>query len=322
MISAAGADRSSHTEGCLGWRHSIPESDVAAIDPMNLYLRINQAVWKRLPDVIRNTAPARWYGGLLHDLVRRRARRQQYFGTFFMRNRPALEQIRRLCDGLAQGSPLRVAVLGCSTGAEVYSIIWTIRSNRPDLRLQVQAVDISPDILRTAAGAVYTSASSELVGRSIFERLDDKERQGMFDWDGESATVKPWLREGISWHLADAGDPGLLDTIGYQDIVVASNFLCHMEPAAAEKCLRNIARVVHPGGHLLVVGVDLEVRAKVARELGWLPVPDLIRDMHDGDPSVRLDWPWNWWGLEPLDDSRPDWQSRYAVAFRLLGRQV
>jgi hypothetical protein len=55
----------------------------------------------------------------------------------------------------------------------------------------------------------------------------------------------------------------------------------------------------------------------VARDLGWQPVPDLIREIHDGDPSVRGDWPWEWWGLEPLNDRRRDWQLRYAVAYRI-----
>ena len=99
--------------------------------------------------------------------------------------------------------------------------------------------------------------------------------------------------------------------------MVASNFLCHMEPQSAENCLRNIAGLVDRGAYLFVSGVDLEVRAKVACDLGWRPVPELIEQIHDGDPSVRGDWPWAWWGLEPLNRRRRDWQMRYAVAFRL-----
>jgi hypothetical protein len=116
--------------------------------------------------------------------------------------------------------------------------------------------------------------------------------------------------------VADAGDPGLVAIVGPQDIVVASNILCHMSPAKAERCLRNIAGLVNRGGYVFIVGVDLEVRSKVARDLGWQPVPDLIREIHDGDPSVRDGWPCEWWGLEPLDDKRCDWQLRYAAAYR------
>jgi hypothetical protein len=37
-----------------------------------------------------------------------------------------------------------------------------------------------------------------------------------------------------------------LDALGPQDILIASNFLCHMYPSMAERCLRNIARLVRP----------------------------------------------------------------------------
>src|SRR4029453_4134504 len=40
-------------------------------------------------------------------------------------------------------------------------------------------------------------------------------------------------------------------------------------PPEAERCLRNIARLVRPGGHLFISGTDLDVREKVAHELGW-----------------------------------------------------
>jgi SAM-dependent methyltransferase len=285
----------------------------------DLFEWLNRAVWKRLPRGLRDSRPGYWYGVFLHDRMSRCARRRQYFGTFFFRNRPELEQMRRLATAMPQGAPLRIAILGCSSGAEVYSVLWTIRSARPDLQLRVYAVDYSSEILGVARSAVYTSENSEVLGSSIFERLTEAERQGVFDWDGDRATVKPWLREGIQFRQGDAGDPGLALALGPQDIVVASNFLCHMDPATAEKCLRNIATMVAPGGHLFVLGVDLDVRTKVARELGWKPLPDLIREIHDGDPSVRGDWPFEWWGLEPLNDGRRDWQIRYAVAFQLPG---
>ena len=281
------------------------------------FMRLNQALWRRLPAGLRDSRPLRWYGGLLHESVCRTADRRQYFGTFFLRNRPVLEQIRRLIDGLEPGAPLKLAVLGCSTGAEVYSTAWIIRSARPDLQLAIHAVDISAEILARARAAVYTSESSELSGRSVFERMTGAEREQMFDWQGTTASVKPWLREGIEWHLADASDPTLPARLGACDVVLASNFLCHMAPGDAERCLRNIARLVKPGAYLFVMGVDLDVRQRVARDLGWRPLPDLIREIHDGDPSIRADWPWQWWGLEPLDARRNDWQLRYAVAYQL-----
>ena len=284
--------------------------------PASFYLRLNKRIWERLPSGARNFHPVRYYGAWLHTLVCLRADREMYLGTFFLRNRPALELMRRLAHQKANGSTLRIAVLGCSIGAEVYSILWTIRSARPDLKVLLGAVDISKEILSFAEKGIYASDTSQLVNASIFERLTETEKAEMFDWEGDQAKVKSWLREGITWQLGDAADPELINTLGAQDMVVASNFLCHMAPADAEKCLGNMARLVSPGGYLFVSGVDLDVRTKVALDLGWEPVPELMAEIHDGDPSLRADWPWAWWGLEPLNRRKQDWQTHYASVFR------
>ncbi len=289
--------------------------------PAGFYLRLNKWIWDRLPSRVRDLYSVRSYMAWLHTLVCLSARRQQYFGTFFLRNRPALELMRRLARERDHGSTLRIAVLGCSIGAEVYSILWIIRSARPDLKVLLDAVDISKEILSFAEKGIYAPDTSQLVGASIFERLTKAEMVGIFDWEGDQATVKSWLREGITWRLLDAADPELVNTLGPQDMVFASNFLCHMARDDAEKCLGNIAQLVSPGGYLFVSGVDLDVRTKVALDLGWEPVPELIAEIHNGDPSVRADWPWRWWGLEPLNRRRRDWRTRYAASFRIVSSQ-
>jgi SAM-dependent methyltransferase len=259
----------------------------------------------------------RRYGGWLHGRVQRRRRREMYHGTFFLRNRPALELMSRIVEEKDHGSRVDIAVLGCSIGVEVYSILWMLRRARPDLEVVVQAVDTAGEVIEIAESGVYGPAISEQVGSQIFERLTERELEDMFDWDGDTAHVKPWLKEGVEWRVDDACDPELAARLGPQDFVVASNFLCHMDPVDAESCLRNTARLVKPDGHIFVTGVDLDVRTRVARDLSWEPVPELLEAVHEGDPSVRGDWPWHWWGLEPLDDRRPDWRLRYAAAFRV-----
>jgi SAM-dependent methyltransferase len=149
--------------------------------------------------------------------------------------------------------------------------------------------------------------------------MRSEELEAMFDREGEYVKVKPRFREGITWHLGDAGDPDLVSALGLQDVVVANRFLCHMQPEEAEACLCQLARLVKPGGYLFVSGVDLGVRSKVARKLGWRPVTELISEIHDGDPSLRRDWPLEYWGLEPFDQSRSDWKVRYASVFQCGG---
>jgi chemotaxis methyl-accepting protein methylase len=291
-----------------------------------MYLRLNRRIWNRLPSKFLNSGFMFSYGTFLQNIVHRRSNRRQHFATFFLRNRPQLELMRRMVELNPRGSDLRIAVIGCSIGAEVYSILWTLRSARPDLKVQLCAVDISAEVLNIAREGIYTSQTSDFLWNtsqtsdfaetSIFERMTENELGEMFDWKGTEARVKSWIREGVRWQVADAGDPELIDTIGPQDIVVASNFLCHMQPPDADRCLRNIAGLAKPGGYLFVSGLDLDVRTEVAGDLGWRPVPELIEEIHDADPSLRDQWPWEWWGLEPFNKRKCNWQLRYAAVFQ------
>lgn len=285
--------------------------------PVGLFLRLNEWMWDHLPASLKALPPARSYGHFLHALVRRGDNRRQYFGTFFLRNRPQLELIRRLSNQAENASTLRIAVFGCSNGAEVYSILATLRSSRPDLKVVLHAVDISKEVLEIARKGTYSLTSPEFVGERIFQRLTEAEINNLFERTGDEVVVRPEIREGIVWHLGDVRDPELFKLLGQQDILVANNFLCHMAPPDAEACLRGIAPFVKQGGFLVVSGVDLDVRTKVATDLGWKPVQELLEESHDGDPSLRRDWPMNYWGLEPLDKSRHNWSVRYAATFQI-----
>ncbi len=228
--------------------------------------------------------------------------------------------MRRLIGERARDSTLRIAILGCSIGVEVYSILWALRPVHPDLKILVRAVDISEEVLHLAEKGVYGPQASEVVKSSIFDGLTEAEMREMFHCEGDQRQIKAWLREGITWQVGDASDPQLVSVLGSQDLVIANNFLCHMDAPSAEKCLRNLAQLVRPGGYIVVSGVDLDVRTKVALDLRWAPVAELMDEIHDGDVLVRADWPWEWWGLEPLDRRRADWQTRYASVFRIEER--
>jgi len=292
------------------------------------YLFMARQVWMHLPRSVRVLAPGQIYGRHLHTLVRQRATRRQSFGTFFLRNRPELELMGSLVDQKRYGSSLRISVLACSKGAEVYSIAWAIGSKRPDLKLGLHAIDICQEILDFAERGVYSLESAddgEDISRttsrdqnaSIFERMTASEVDAMCEVIDGRVRVKSWLKKGITWMCGDAGDPDLVRALGPQDIVVANRFLCHMEPGTAERCLRNVARMVRPGGYLFVSGIDLDVRTRVARRMGWRPITDRLREIHEGDASLRHGWPLEYWGLEPFRDDRPDWSIRYASVFQV-----
>jgi SAM-dependent methyltransferase len=290
---------------------------IAGKSPVRAFLRLNRWLWNHLPSSVRRLRPVRSYGDLVHALARLSGFRGQAFNTHFLRNRPQLELICRLLEGKSDGETLKVAVVGCSVGAEPYSIAWRIKKARPDLNLVLSAADISPHAVEFARRGAYSLTSSEPPPPAIFERMTAEEKDDFFETDGQNATVKPRIKEGIRWHVGDVGEPEIIEALGPHEIIVANNFLCHMVPREAERCLRNIARLVAPGGYLFVSGIDLEVRSKVARDLGWKPVEELLEEIHEGDPVMAGNWPCHYGGLEPLDKKRRDWKIRYAAAFQL-----
>jgi len=305
------------------------------------YLRQSRRIWNNLPTTIREGRLGRAYGKHLHHLVCRYGDRRQSHSTFFLRNRPELELMLQLLEHTSQNARINLSVVACSKGAEVYSILWKIRSTRPDLTVIASAVDISQEVIDFAAVGTYslksidatTTPDHEQTGQavdmnwkdqlwgqqalSMFERMTAGEIYQMFEVTGDQAMVRPWLKQGITWLAGDATDPNFAAALGPQDIVVANRFLCHMEPATAEACLRNIAHLVKPGGYIFVSGVDLDVRAKVARDLGWQPVTHLIKEVHEGDFSLITGWPLEYWGLEPFCQGPVDWRVRFASVFRI-----
>lgn len=301
-------------------RHS-PRGLMATVSRRSLaasLLEVSRFVWHRLPSHLLASRPGVSYGNRLLALTRAQAARRSNFGTLFLRNRPQLELMRRLVSGQdARRSGVKIAVFGCSSGAEVYSILWALRSARPDGEVSLDAVDISGDILEFARIGVYHDTESGRI--RLTGAMSEAEISEFFDVEGEYFEIKPWLKEGITWHRGSAEDEKMLDALQGQDIVTANNFLCHMDPADAERCLRNIARSAKPGGYLFVSGIDLDVRTKVAVEVEWEPLLELLEEMHEGDPYLREDWPFEYWGLEPINKRRPDWRTRYASAFRVDG---
>ncbi|MGA9133543.1 MAG: hypothetical protein WB384_16215, partial [Candidatus Sulfotelmatobacter sp.] len=69
-----------------------------------------------------------------------------------------------------------------------------------------------------------------------------------------------------------------------------------------------------------VSGIDLDLRTKVASGLGWLPIQEMLDEIHEGDPSMRNAWPFHYEGLEPLNKRRADWRTRYATVFQIGAR--
>lgn len=286
-------------------------------------LPLVRRVWRRLPSKVVATRPMRCIGSAIYNRYVRDTDRQQSHYTWFLRNPPQLMLITDLIfSAYPIRRPLRVMSVGCSVGAELYSLMWLVRRVQPDIAVDARGIDVVPDAVAAARQASYRLEAPSSSGGTLWvegrrvlstsaEAIDE-----MFDVSQSgSYRVKDTIRQGTDWHVGDASDSGLREMHGLQDVVLACNFLGPMEPGLAEQSLRNVASLVTPGGYLVVDGVDLDMKTRVAEELGLLPITEDARVIHEADPTKR-DWPWTRWSHEPFDSTRGDWPFRYATIYQ------
>jgi hypothetical protein len=274
--------------------------------------RAGEDIWQRLSPGSQELAPARAVGRLIHALSGTLSERRQSCSTWFLRNQPLLLTIQDLLNTFQPGQLVRVCSVGCSSGAELYSILWAIRSVRPDLKLVPVGVDLSEEVIEKAKVGLYSRQDSEL------RAMTDETLSLLFEKQGDRFKVKDWIAQGVQWVAADARDPEFASRIGLQDLVLANNFLIHMTKVEAAFCMSRLVKLVKPNGLFVCRGVDLDIREKTVRKYGLTPVATRIEEIHDADPllDARRDWPWRYWALEPLDRRRKDWIERYATIFQ------
>ena len=272
-------------------------------------------LWQRLPTGLQERPPARYVNNWIHRLARRfSSRKQSHMApttTRFRRYPSLLLTIADLIKNLPHGDTVRLCVMGCSTGAELYSVLWAVRKARGDLKVQATGIDLSVSAVEKAKGGRYSTKDPELSG------LPEEFWPELFDLTQPDLTIKPSLRAGVEWIVGDVRDEGLRAQFGLQDIVIANNFLIFMKEREAESCLRNIVKLVKPRGLLLCRGVDLDVRERVAQQFHLRPISLRIEELHEINVRERRGWPWEYWGLEPLDKTRRGWVRRYATIFQV-----
>jgi chemotaxis methyl-accepting protein methylase len=128
-------------------------------------------------------------------------------------------------------------------------------------------MDISADSVARAEAGRYMPQGVELT-----RPLDVDTLASLFDRDGDELVVKSALQQNIRWLVGDAVDPGLAGSLGLQDVVLANNFLIHMNDREAASCMANVARLLRPGGLFVCRGVALPVRETVVQQLGFKPL--------------------------------------------------
>lgn len=284
--------------------------------------RVCHSIWDGLPGAITQTRAMRRFGKFIYRRFTRNTVRIQSHYTQFMRNPPLLDVLARLLSAYQIGSTVKLASIGCSTGAELYSALYVLRRARPDLSILATGVDISSEVVKAAERGIYCPGQSAAInglyleGRPEVFREDINALGDVLEVQhGGTLRVQDWLRKDTNWLTADATEGGLAATLGPHNIVLANNVMGPMDDPLAEVCLRNVMNLVEPGGYLVVDGIDLDLKTRVLATSDFKPVLLRQEDVWTADGS-KDGWPWVRWGREPLDWTEPCWELRYSIIFQ------
>lgn len=148
--------------------------------------------------------------------------------------------------------------------------------------------------------------------------LSTQELDSIFEKRGEFLTVRSWITEGIEWRVEDATNIQLTQGLGKFNLVLANKFLINLSDSAADRALRNAIMMVKPNGYLVVTGVNLELKMRLARTFKLTPVHDLLTEIWTSDTIAFNEWPWEYYSLEPLDKKNLTRKSGTRPSFRFL----
>jgi chemotaxis protein methyltransferase CheR len=208
-------------------------------------------------------------------------------------------------------APFRICVLGCSKGAEAFTIASVLTRHHPEMAFQVRGYDIDCASIEKARLARYEP--DEVFN---IEVITHDFVRTTFDRDGDTYVIKPHIAARVQFDVADVLSPDLPLTVGDCHIVFLQNVLVNLRPGLARRVFDNALRLLRPGSVLFADGVDLDMRQKTVLHRGLVPVDYEIERIHNEARRARsAGWPYHYWGLEPFMTYRKNWKSRYATVF-------
>jgi len=122
---------------------------------LQIVRRTTKFCWDILPNAVLSTWVFLRLGKLIHKAHIKWQGRAVLNYTRFLRNVPQLELLRDLALKVPTGDTWRVISVGCSTGAELYSLLWYLRSARSDLQISALGIDIADAVIAKARSRTY-----------------------------------------------------------------------------------------------------------------------------------------------------------------------
>jgi chemotaxis protein methyltransferase CheR len=168
--------------------------------------------------------------------------------TAFFRDPATFEAVaaQTLADlaGRRAGQTLRVWVAACGAGQEVYSLAMLLDELAPaGVTVDLCASDLSERRLEKARSGVYSQFE-------VQRGLAAQRLVRHFEKQDESFVLAPRVRQAVRWRRVNLLDD--LNPLGQFDLVFCRNVLGALLETARERVLANFARVLAPGGYLVL----------------------------------------------------------------------
>ncbi len=170
--------------------------------------------------------------------------------TGFFRNAPVFDFLEtsvvpKLVRDHALDRPLRIWVVGCSSGEETYSLAMLFReqinASKRDITLQVFASDVDPDAVAIAREGLYP--------QSIEADVSPGRLAAFFSREDGSYRVSSDLRSSVVFTVQDVlADP----PFARLDFVSCRNLLIYLRPEAQAKVVSILHFALREGGLLLL----------------------------------------------------------------------
>jgi chemotaxis protein methyltransferase CheR len=154
-------------------------------------------------------------------------------------------------EALAFAPTVRILVSPCSTGEEVYSIMFAILEV-PDLiekiNIEIVGIDIDSHVIQKAQQGLYSK-------RSV-EKLPAHMRQKYFTQVGAYYKIDESFCKAATFMQANIFDTSLVNKLGSFDILFSRNMLIYFSIADKQRAFETFYKLLKPQGYLFLGHAD------------------------------------------------------------------
>ncbi|HEX5245231.1 MAG TPA: protein-glutamate O-methyltransferase CheR [Tepidisphaeraceae bacterium] len=142
----------------------------------------------------------------------------------------------------SRGSNTRIWSVGCSDGAELYSVAMLLAERDVLHRCYLLGTDCRSDAVKRASDGIYDADAMKNMPNALTGKY--------FVRDGNKSRIVPWMRTQVQWRSANVLE---VQEPGGWDMILCRNLAIYLRADAAGKLWQKLLGSLRPGG-VLVLG--------------------------------------------------------------------